>query len=127
MVHFLTPSGLELLEQSPDCTHSSAASPQRRVVELDPQQVPHAGLGRVVDDVLVVQEGVTVATTHPGLHPGAHRHRRAVSGGTKRGRCEIHWLPGSLGTLCKKPKTPTGSICSASAALIFSHFTRGWT
>lgn len=80
MVHLLTLSWPELLEQSPDCTQSSAASPQRRVVELDPQQVPHAGLGRVVDDVLVVQEGVIVATTHPGLHPGAHRHRRAVSG-----------------------------------------------
>lgn len=118
MVHFLTSSGLELLEQSPDCTHSSAASPQRRVVELDPQQVPHAGLGRVVDDVLVVQEGGTVATTHPG----AHRHRRAVSGGTKRGRCEIHWLPGSLRTLCKKPKTPLEASAVRLRLLFFTFY-----
>lgn len=76
-------------------TQSSEASPQRGVVELDPQQVLHAGLGWVVDDVLVVQEGVSVVITHPGLYPGAHRHRHAVSAGTKRESRQALWLLGS--------------------------------
>lgn len=94
--HFQTFLQLEL-QQSLDSARSSTASPQGGVVELDPQQVPHAGLGRIVDDVLVVQERVSVAVTHPGLHAGAHRHRHAVSGGGKSERCqEALWLPSSF-------------------------------
>lgn len=54
---------------SPQCT---------REVELDPQQVPHAGLSRVVNHKLIVEEGVTVALSRPGGHPRAHGHRDPV-------------------------------------------------
>lgn len=45
------------------------ASPQRRVVELDAQQVPHTGLGRVVNDILVVEKRISGVFTHTCLHP----------------------------------------------------------
>lgn len=82
----------QLLRGSPGSTRGSTASPQRGVVELDPQQVPHAGLGWVVDDVLVVQEGVPVVAPHPGPHPGAHRHRHAVPGGTRERKPSSSWV-----------------------------------
>lgn len=110
---------LELLQESPVSTHGSTASPQRGVVELDPQQVPHAGLGWVVHDVLVVQEGVSVATTHPGLHAGANRHRHAVSGGTKSENCqasEFSWVLEEL--LCG-----TESVCGAFTAPFVTFYT----
>lgn len=55
------------------------ASPRWRVVELDPQQVPHASLGRVVNDELIVQEGVTVPFPHPRLHSRPHWHGHTIS------------------------------------------------
>lgn len=49
-------------------------SPQRRVAELDPQQVPHTSLGRIVNNILVVEKGVTGVSTHPCLHPRPQWH-----------------------------------------------------
>ncbi len=60
--------------RSPDFT----ASPLWRVVELDSQQVPHTSLCRVVNDELIVQQGVTVVFTHPCLHPRPHWHSHTI-------------------------------------------------
>lgn len=54
------------------------ASPQRRVVELDPQQVPHTSLGRVVNDILVIEKRITVVFTHTCLHPRPQWHCDAI-------------------------------------------------
>lgn len=55
------------------------ASPQWGVVELDPQQVPHSNLGRVVNYKLIVKEGITFMFTHPCLHCWTHRYIYTLS------------------------------------------------
>ena len=62
------------ISSSPFCV----ASPKGGVVELDPQQVLHAGLGGVVNDELVVQEVVTAVAARPRIPPRTHRHRHTV-------------------------------------------------
>lgn len=44
------------------------ASPQRREVKLNSEEVPHLYLIRVINNVLVIKEGVTSFLPHPGLH-----------------------------------------------------------
>lgn len=74
------------------------ASPQWRVVELDPQQVPHAGLGRVVNDELVVEEGVTAVFTHPCLHPRPHWHCDTIPETERGGHILIQMILTHLST-----------------------------
>lgn len=58
----------------------AAASPQRLIVELHFQQVPHSCLCRIVYDELVVEEAVTSALAHASLHARAHGHGHVIPG-----------------------------------------------
>ena len=58
---------------------SNHVSPQGGVVEAYSEEVPHACLGGVVDDELVVEEGVATLLPHPRLLARAHRNSHAIS------------------------------------------------
>ena len=70
---------------------SLSRSPQRGVVELDSEQVAHADLGGVVNDVLVVEEGVGPGLAHARLHRRANGHREAVPEGERDGGGRERW------------------------------------
>lgn len=53
-------------------------SPERRIVELDPQQVLHADLCWIVNDELVVEEGITAGVTNSCFHHGPHWHCHTI-------------------------------------------------
>lgn len=83
-------------------------SPQRGVVELYPQQVPHSCLSRIVDDELVVKQRVSFSSRRSGLYARSHWNSHSVSGKERRllhyitlkqitGKLSINWFSSWFG------------------------------